>query len=118
MSTQPAGGGDVMQVTPENVLQARAVLLAEAESFQGFIRDNFSGNRRLVGLCGGDPISQDAQELFTEKIQENAVRPAQQYVQRLLDLADQLAVTARSFGITEQRIADSFRPDADPGHRA
>lgn len=117
MPTQPAGGGDVMQVTPENVLQARAVLLTEAESFQGFIFDNFFV-RDLIGLCGGDPISRDAQELFTKKIRENAVRPAQQYVQRLLDLADQLAATARSFGITEHRIAGSFRPGTDPASRA
>lgn len=117
MSTQPAGGGDVMQVTPENVLQARAVLLTEAESFQGFIRSTFFG-QQLIGLCGGDPISRDAQELFTKKIHDNAVLPANQYVQRLLDLGDQLAATARSYGISEQRIADSFRSGTDPASRA
>ncbi len=117
MSTQPAGGSDVIRVTPENVLQARAVLLTEAESFQRFIADNFL-HRAAIGLCGGDPISRDAQELFTKKIRENVVTPAHQYVQRLLDLADQLAATARTFGIAEQRIADSFRPRTDQASRA
>ncbi len=108
----------LMNVTPENVLQARATILAEAESFMQYLADNFHGGRQLIGLCGGDPISRDAQELFTQKIQENAVAPAQQYVQRLQDIAGQLAATARSYGFTEQRIADSFKPGTDPGSRA
>lgn len=98
----------LMNVTPENVLQARAVVLAEAQSFMEHLYDNFFANRELIGLCGGDPISRDAKELFTNRIRENAVVPAQQYVRRLQDVAEQLADTAKSFGISEQRIASSF----------
>lgn len=101
-----------MNVTPENVLQARAVILAEAQSFMDYLDDKFlRAGGQLIGLCGGDPISRDAQELFNQKMRENAVGPAQQYVQRLQNVADQLAETARSFGITEQRITASFRPE-------
>jgi hypothetical protein len=46
------------------------------------------------------------------------VAPAQQYVQRLQEVAEQLAKTARSFGITEQRITDSFTARSDPTSRA
>lgn len=106
-----------MNVTPENVLQARAVILAEAESFMEHLTDNFGSRRDLIGLCGGDPISRDARELFTQKLRENAVTPAQQYVQRLQSVAQQLAETAKSFGITEERIADSFKPGSSTDSR-
>lgn len=110
---------DLMNVTPENVLQARAVILAELESFMEHLGDSFFlRGTPLIGLCGGDPISRDAQDLFTKKIQENAVAPAQQYARRLRDIADQLGETARAFGITEQRITDSFKSAALPGSQA
>jgi len=51
-------------VTPENVLKARTVILAEAESVAHFVQERFSA-QRLIGLCGGDPISRDAQEIAT-----------------------------------------------------
>lgn len=102
----------LMNVTPENVLQARAVVLAEAESLMQFVNDRFGPTAQLVGLCGGDPISQDAQELFTKKIRENVLVPSQQYIQKLQDIAEHLAATARSYGFTEQRISDSFRTDS------
>lgn len=109
----------LMNVTPENVLQARALILAEAQSFMEHLNGKFlRPGAQMVGLCGGDPISRDAQELFNNKIRENAVSPAQQYVQRLQKVADQLADTARAFGITEELIAASFRPAADQASRA
>lgn len=107
-----------MNVTPENVLQARAVVLAEAESFARHLRNNVRADGQLIGLCGGDPISRDAQELFGKKILENVLAPGHQYVQRLRDVADQLAETARSIGITEQRITDSFQSGPGAAVRA
>jgi hypothetical protein len=110
---------ELVNVTPENVLQARAVILAEAQSFMEYLRDGLlNPGIPLVGLCGGDPISRDAQELFTQKIRENTVMPAQQYILRLRKVAEQLADTAKSFGITEQRIAASFAPDEQSASRA
>jgi hypothetical protein len=110
---------ELMNVTPENVLQARAVILAEAESFMDHLRNGLlMPGIPLVGLCGGDPISRDAQELFTEKIREGAVAPVQLYIRRLQDVADNLAETARAYGFSEQRIADSFAPGVEPASRA
>lgn len=108
----------LMNVTPENVLQARALIVAEADSFTQHLADHFRGDGHLIGLCGGDPISRDAQELFSDKIRDNAVVPARQYVQALHKIADQLAETARSFGITEQRITSSLTRGGDSESRA
>lgn len=98
-----------MNVTPENVLQARAVVLAEAEDLRRFVRDRFGDSVKVVGLCGGDPISREAQILFAQKIRESVIRPTMQYVERLEEIGDQLAATARAYGFTEQQITDSFR---------
>lgn len=96
-------------VTPRNVLKARAAILAEAESLQEFVRQKFSTGS-LIGLCGGDPISRDAQQLFTAKIHDNVLTPTYQYIDRLLDIAEELAASARAYGFTEEQIAGSFRP--------
>jgi uncharacterized protein YukE len=109
---------ELMNVTPENVLQARAVIAAEADSFSRYVADHLIGDSHLVGLCGGDPISRDAQDPFNKKIDENALAPAQQYVRVLRKIADQLADIARSFGITEQRIEASLARIASPGNAA
>ncbi len=98
-----------MNVNRDNVLQARAVILTEAEDLMRYMQDEFL-NSEPIGLCGGDPISRDAKRLFTAKIQDNVLAPTQQYIQRLQELAEELAGTARSYGLTEQQIADSFRP--------
>lgn len=109
----------LMNVTPENVLQARALILAEAQSFMEYMRNGLlMPGIPLVGLCGGDPISRDAQELFTQKIRENTVAPAQLYVRRLQDVAEQLAEAAKAYGFTEERIADSFKPGVEDASRA
>jgi hypothetical protein len=56
----------LVNVTSENVLQARAVILAEAESFRQYLVEiYFRPDKEMIGLCGGDPISRDAKELFT-----------------------------------------------------
>jgi uncharacterized protein YukE len=99
-----------LQVTPENVLQARAALLTNAENINDYLRTANEDRSRLIGLCGGDPISYQAQAAFTQKIQEHAVQPAKQYVAELLKGAEQLAQVARTFGFTEQQITDSFTP--------
>lgn len=109
---------ELLNVTPENVLQARALVLAEAQSFMEHLEMNLGLHKELIGLCGGDPISRDAQYLFNKKIRENAIVPAQQYVQQLQVVARDLADTAKSFGITEQRITDSFKPGTGSASRA
>jgi hypothetical protein len=106
--TRAAVNGVALQVTPDNVLRARDALLAEAESFHDFLTTTFVDRRDLIGLCGGDPISQQAQRAFSQKIQQNAVAPARQYIQELTKGAEELAEVARGFGFTERQIADSF----------
>lgn len=109
---------ELINVTPENVLQARALIAAEADSFSQYLLDHVQRNDHLIGLCGGDPISRDAQYLFTKKIHENALVPGQRYVKSLHEVADQLTEIARSFGITEQRIEGSLTRIADSGSGA
>ncbi len=112
-STQAAINGVLLQVNPDNVLQARAALLTEVERFRNRIREIRQYGPQLIGRCGGDPISGAAQDLFNQKIQRYAVTPAMQYADELQRGADQLAEVARSFGIAEQRITDSFQPGAN-----
>jgi hypothetical protein len=111
-STQAALDSVAMQVTPENVLQARAALLTNAEKINDYLRSADRAGWQLIGLCGGDPISRQAQVAFSHRIQQHAIQPAEQYVAELLKGAEQLAEVARSFGVTEQRITGSFRSGA------
>ena len=101
----------VLTVSRENVLQARAVLLAEADDFLAFVSATEFAMDQWIGLCGGDPISRDAQRLFAARIRDNAFHPVQRYVRELADAAERLAEVARSYGFTEEQIARSFRPD-------
>lgn len=110
--TQAAVNGVAMQVTPENVLQARAALLKHAETLYDAAMGFKKHGKRLVGLCGGDPISQQAQAAFEVKIHDNAIAPALRFVAELHKGAEQLAQTARGFGMTEERIAASFKSGA------
>ena len=107
--TQAAVNGVAMQVTPENVLQARAALLKHAEYLYDVAIAPQNSAMPLVGLCGGDPISSQAQIAFEQKIQDNAVAPALKFVAELRKGAEQLTQTARGYGFTDEQIAASFK---------
>ena len=109
-STRAAVDHVALQVTPDNVLRARAALLRDAERINDHLRTIRGEGWHMIGLCGGDPISEQAQVAFARKIQDHAIQPAKQYVAELLSGAEQLARVARSYGIAEQRIVESFKP--------
>jgi hypothetical protein len=109
-STRAAVDSVAVQVTPENVLQARAALLRNAERINDHLQTIRGEGWHMIGLCGGDPISEQAQVAFARKIQDHAIQPAKQYVAELLSGAERLARVARSYGIAEQRITESFSP--------
>ena len=96
-----------LQVNRDTVLQARAALLAEAERLDSALRARrgaFSG----VGLCGGDPVSPEAAQAFTERI-DALVANCRSYNSDLRASATALDATARAYGFTDSEIAESFR---------
>jgi hypothetical protein len=97
-----------LQVNRETVLQARATLLAEADRLDielGKRAHAYAG----VGLCGADPVSPEAASAFNERI--NAlVAGCLAYSRDLHAAAAALDVTARTYGFTEEEIAESYRP--------
>ncbi|MEJ3658417.1 hypothetical protein WEH80_36215 [Actinomycetes bacterium KLBMP 9759] len=96
-----------LQVTRDNVLKARAVLMAEADRLDQVV-DTAKQNNPGVGLCGGDPVSRDASKAFNERI-EMLFAQCRQYNQDLRAAASALDATARTYGYTDEEIADSYR---------
>lgn len=95
-----------MQVTPENVLRVRAVLLAEADRFDGSIGPSEPDG--WVGRCGGDPLSSDARSAFNARI-EAVHRRCQNQVEQLRAAGHSLEDVARTYGHTDADIAASYR---------
>ncbi|MEJ3652610.1 hypothetical protein WEH80_06470 [Actinomycetes bacterium KLBMP 9759] len=95
-----------LQVNRDNVLKARAALLAEAKRLDdvldGHLR-NYSG----IGLCGGDPVSADAQKAFNERI-DALIEHCRTYNRDLREAAYALDDVARRYGYTDEEIAASF----------
>lgn len=103
-----------MQVTPENVLQVRNVLKAEAVRLSDVMRVN--DYKLRVDLCGGDPVSADASRGFNAKL-DNLRAQCSGYVKALRDAVKVLEQTAATYGRSEQEIKDSFdafRPEPPP----
>ncbi len=94
-----------MQVTPANVLQVRNAVLGEARRLNLVLKLHRGSLR--VGLCGGDPVSGPAAELFNQKI-DALVAQCQGYVDGLRRAGLALEQTARDYGHAEQQITDSF----------
>ena len=96
-----------MQVNRDNVLRARGILLAEADRLDA----------EMVGLrqampplnnCGDDPVSRDATPAFSQRIAV-LIERCLQYNRDLREAAYALDATARSYGLTDEEIAASFR---------
>ena len=100
-----------MQVTPENVLQIRNVLKAEANRLADVIAVNEF--RLHVDLCGGDPVSRNAADGFNAKI-KRLLDQCNGYVRALRTAAVALERAAANYGHSEEEIEnsfDKFRPE-------
>lgn len=115
------------QVTPDNVLAVRRVLLNEAnELYEAVARYdrqvslaptgpgaevNAAGGRPgagfEIGLCSGDPVSQPAAISFNRKIRK-IVDGYYSYIADLFAAADQLRTVARNYRLSEDQISASF----------
>ncbi len=105
-STRAAVDALILQVTPETVLGARAVLLEEATELQKLLEteeDNLD-----PGLPGSDPISPIARQGFKE-CNERLLAQCGAQVRELFAAGDRLAAVARSYGRTDEEIAASFK---------
>ncbi|MGH3566717.1 MAG: WXG100 family type VII secretion target [Pseudonocardia sp.] len=96
-----------MEVDRENVLAARAALLAEADRLDDLIAVEQRRGLR-VGLCGGDPVSPEAATAFNDRI-DALLGQCSRYNQDLREAARALDSVARSYGWTEDEIAASFQ---------
>ena len=95
-----------LQVTPENVLDVRAILLTEADRL-GRVNE-LSTTTAPVGLCGGDPVSAQAAAAFNARI-GLLLEQCQEYVEQLRAAARKLEQIARGYGHTEDEIASSYQ---------
>lgn len=96
-----------MQVNPENVLQIRTALLAEAERLADMLRVHSWELR--VRAPAPDPVSEAAEATLNPKIDRLAAQ-FQAYVDALKNAGGVLEATARTYGYTEQQVKDSFDP--------
>jgi hypothetical protein len=103
-----------LEVTPERLRAAREVVLRHAKLISEHVRLADAHGDQMVGLCGGDPISVEAQAAFAAKIAEFAIDPAKQFTSRLQNLADQLEATAAAYADLEAQNADALRGRSDP----
>jgi hypothetical protein len=95
-----------MQVTPENVLAVRAVLMEEATELEVLLKRELFGFR--VEELGGDPVSKYAAAGFNE-LNERYLAQCTEYVETLKRAGAHLAATARAYGIAESEIEASFK---------
>jgi uncharacterized protein YukE len=104
-----------LQVTSENVLDVRKILLQEADRLQKYGGQD-AVMTQLVGLCGGDPVSQQAAQAFNQRIRQEIQR-CQDYARELRNAGNSLDQVAKNYGYTEEQIEDSFK-SINPGAQA
>jgi uncharacterized protein YukE len=97
-----------MTVTPENVLAIRSQILSEAERLSLAIQ-NFQTNHPAMPVLGGDPVSHDAAQGFTETANE-LVQKCRAAADGYRHLGEQLAEAARAYQKSEDEIKNSFSP--------
>jgi hypothetical protein len=100
-----------VQVTPENVLEVRNALLSEAENLMMFAATDLAMSKP-VGHCGGDPISLQASEAFSQRIGA-LTQHCIDYAVELKKAGESLDGIARRYGYTESEIHASFTYGAD-----
>lgn len=96
-----------LQVTRDNLLQARAALLAEAARLDRLVKT--CAQSGWIGVCGNDPVSPEAATAFNERI-VGLLHQCIRYNDDLRAAAHALDATARGYGFTDDDIAGSFRP--------
>jgi hypothetical protein len=107
------GGVDLglgFTVTPENVLDAYAVIAEEATRLNLSVRFFQRAVGEGMPLCGGDPVSADASRGFTH-LAGKLAELCRKDVNELVEVADSLARVARAYGISEEQIAGAFNRD-------
>jgi hypothetical protein len=96
-------------VTPHNVLGAYATLAQEVERLRWSLRIYNAGVSQGMGLCGGDPVSEDAARGFTE-LSKQLGEMCGPSVEQLHDIAEGLRRNAQSYGKTDEDFAAAFDP--------
>ncbi len=104
-SLSPALASVSLQVNRDNVLQARAALLAEAYALLRRVRE--LRPIAVVGECGGDPVSPRAAHAFNSRIFA-IFDQCERYAQELVAGGEALGDNARQYGYTEEQIAASY----------
>jgi len=107
MTGMDAGLG--FAVTPENVLDAYAVIAEEAERLKQSVQAFHARTDAGMQLCGGDPVSKDASREFTAAA-EQLGRRCQTDAARLPAVADNLAQIAHQYGKTDDQLVAAFSP--------
>jgi uncharacterized protein YukE len=103
------------EVTPENVLDAYAVIAAEVQRLTDSLEKYRTRTARGMGLCGGDPVSRDASASFTAAGLQLAAK-CKVDVARLDGVAQNLKAIALAYGKTDDQIAGVLK-DAYHGYR-
>ena len=111
-SPRPGVPGADLQVSRENVLEVRSVLLGEAERLLDSIR-SATFRRDWVGPCGDDPVSAEASAAFDARIRV-VVQRCQRYALQLKEAGTALEEIARDYGYTDAQLAASLT-SRDPG---
>jgi uncharacterized protein YukE len=98
-----------LTVTPENVLGVRAVVLQEAQDLQHML----STEEERAGLppLGQDLVSKDMSREFNQATKQLLDR-ANQHIDSLKALGEELAASARAYGHAESEIKSSFESAA------
>ncbi|HEX4357481.1 MAG TPA: hypothetical protein VH141_08175 [Pseudonocardia sp.] len=112
VSPRPGVPGADLQVSRENVLEVRSVLLGEAERLLDSIR-SANSRRGWVGPCGGDPVSAEASAAFDARIRI-VLQRCQRYALQLREAGTALEEIARDYGYTDAQLAASLT-SRDPG---
>jgi hypothetical protein len=110
-ATAAALSAVLLQVTPENVLEVRQTLYAAAQRINAYVTQSVVG-AQYVGLCGGDPVSEQAQLAFSDRIAQTAENVTMFGVQ-LEWAVVQLEKIAVSYGYTEIEIKMAFSSRGD-----
>ncbi|RTL64277.1 MAG: PE domain-containing protein [Pseudonocardiaceae bacterium] len=94
-----------MAIDRDNVLQVAQILRGEAARLRDAVNDLDDAK---AGLCGGDPVSEEAAAAFNQRssLLQASFR---QYVDDLQALADSVLASARSYGVTDADNAATLR---------
>ncbi|MFP5023252.1 hypothetical protein [Pseudonocardia phyllosphaerae] len=100
----------MVQINPDNVLQAHAVFASHAEAIlRQLVRASFW---RRVDRPGDDPISVDAQRLFQDKI-DTILDVHRAHYEEILEVARRLKEAALQYQFTEDEVTAVLKPERE-----